>query len=56
MHNKYKTHCKHGHEFTQDNTYIFKDGRRKCKICRKLSMRNDSYKGHLPNNGYSHYR
>jgi len=30
-----KTHCKHGHEYTKENTCIFKDGRtyacRKCK-------------------------
>lgn len=27
-------HCKRGHEFTKDNTYIWiKNGRRKCKKC-----------------------
>lgn len=29
-----KTHCKWGHEFTQENTTIKKSGRR-CKICRR---------------------
>jgi hypothetical protein len=27
-----KTHCKHGHEFTEENTYWHK-GHRKCKAC-----------------------
>ena len=28
-----KTHCKHGHEFTEANTYRRRDGRRVCRIC-----------------------
>jgi len=27
------THCKHGHEFTPDNTYVNKLGHRKCRAC-----------------------
>ena len=30
-----QTHCKHGHEFTATNTYVTKDGKRKCKACRR---------------------
>ena len=30
-----QTHCIHGHEFTFDNTYIDKIGRRHCRICKK---------------------
>jgi len=30
-----KTHCKHGHPFTQESTYIDPRGFRNCKICRK---------------------
>ena len=31
--NTEKTHCKHGHEFTEKNTYYRANGRRKCKAC-----------------------
>jgi len=35
--NQRKTHCKHGHEFTVENTYVVSKGPRKgdrgCKIC-----------------------
>jgi len=31
--NASKTHCKHGHEFTSENTYFNKGGGRKCKTC-----------------------
>lgn len=27
------THCKHGHEFTPENTYWRKEGRRMCRAC-----------------------
>jgi hypothetical protein len=33
--NARKTCCLRGHEFTQDNTYRFPDGRRGCRRCRK---------------------
>jgi WhiB family transcriptional regulator, redox-sensing transcriptional regulator len=28
-----KTHCKHGHRFTAQNTYYAPDGQRRCRIC-----------------------
>jgi WhiB family transcriptional regulator, redox-sensing transcriptional regulator len=28
-----KTHCKHGHRFTVDNTYYTPDGHRRCRTC-----------------------
>lgn len=36
--NARKTHCKHGHEFTPENTYITPAQERRCRICMK---RND---------------
>jgi HNH endonuclease len=36
-HNSVKTHCKYGHEFTPENTYIFpSNGRRGCRKCAVL--------------------
>lgn len=29
----FSTHCKHGHEFTLENTYVRKNGTRQCKRC-----------------------
>ena len=37
-HNSKKTHCKHGHAFTEDNTRIYKE-RRVCKTCHRLANR-----------------
>lgn len=34
---KLRTHCKHGHELTEENTYRNPSGRRECKICRRAS-------------------
>lgn len=33
--NARKTHCKHGHEFSPENTTIDKNGHRRCNICHK---------------------
>lgn len=32
------THCKHGHEFTPENTYL-RPGMRECRSCRRKRMR-----------------
>lgn len=37
--NAQKTHCSNGHEFTIENTYRRKDGRRICKACEKTYHR-----------------
>lgn len=34
-----KTHCIHGHEFTEENIYRRADGTRECRICRKKKPR-----------------
>jgi len=40
LNNKNKTHCKQGHEFTEENTYIGKtSGKRSCKICQCIWTR-----------------
>lgn len=36
---KNKTHCKHNHEYTEENTHINKYGHRECRECGKLKMR-----------------
>lgn len=36
-HEAKKTHCKRNHEFTSSNTYIYPDGRRRCKTCDRQS-------------------
>lgn len=33
-----RTHCKHGHEFTTQNTYISPDGDRHCRTCRSATQ------------------
>lgn len=41
-HGSAKTHCKKGHEFTEENTYITPLGRRQCNECQK--QRKKKYK------------
>ncbi len=36
-----KTHCPHGHEYTESNTYRYPSGARHCRVCR----RNAHHKG-----------
>jgi HNH endonuclease len=33
-----KTHCPQGHEYTEENTYLYR-GMRQCKTCRKVRVR-----------------
>lgn len=33
--NRFKTHCIHGHEFTQANTYLTSRGHRSCRTCHR---------------------
>lgn len=33
------THCKRGHEFTPENTYVAPSGSRKCRTCRSAASR-----------------
>lgn len=34
-HNTGITHCKRGHEFTKENTYVRPNGARNCRTCKK---------------------
>ena len=43
--NKRKTSCRHGHDFSDDNTYLVR-GERVCKECAKNRVRNRRH-GHL---------
>ncbi len=33
--NSSKTHCVHGHEFNEANTYVYPSGYRHCRVCRR---------------------
>lgn len=37
-----RTHCKRGHEFTPENTYVSKQGFRQCRECHNAKMRRRS--------------
>ena len=36
-HNTLKTHCPAGHEYNEINTRITPNGKRKCRVCHKMS-------------------
>lgn len=43
------THCIHGHEWTEENTHIRKNGKRSCRACdrdRKQRERDEAKNGH----------
>ena len=40
--NAVKTHCKRGHEFTDENTFRRKNGKRNCVACRRLADNTDA--------------
>jgi hypothetical protein len=51
--NAAKTHCKHGHEFTAENTYVYPSGDRGCRICHSAAVKewarvNRPASGHRP--------
>ena len=33
------THCKHGHEFTEENTYVKPSGIRQCRTCKRINYK-----------------
>jgi len=42
--NAKKTHCKRGHEFAEENTYVYPNGGRSCRICQKMHDYNNYHK------------
>jgi hypothetical protein len=38
------THCKHGHEYTPDNTCIGRTGKRSCRACRRRDVSQSRYR------------
>lgn len=42
--NKLKTHCLRGHEYDEENTYIYSDGRRQCRKCVRIRVRQCRYR------------
>ena len=34
-----RTHCKHGHEWTPENTYVYPRGVRECRVCKREASR-----------------
>jgi hypothetical protein len=38
------THCKHGHEFTPENTHYDSRGFRQCRECARIRMRSPEYR------------
>ena len=36
-----RTHCKRGHEFTEETTWSAKNGKKQCKICNKLRQKGE---------------
>lgn len=50
--NAAKTHCKYGHEFTPENTYLHPSGARRCRECRRMRSHPDPEKVRGYRNAY----
>jgi hypothetical protein len=46
--NAVKTHCIHGHEFTEANTYVERDGSRCCVTCKRRRLRETRARKKVP--------
>lgn len=46
------THCRRGHKYTEENTYIFPDGKsRRCRTCRRMSKEGGGERTQKPGRG-----
>lgn len=39
-HNREKTHCKRGHQLTEENVYRMRNGGRACRVCKRVHHEN----------------
>src|SRR5260221_11653557 len=42
-----RTHCKYGHEFTEENTYWFVKGNTRTRICRTCNKERSNFRARL---------
>lgn len=42
------SHCRNGHDYTNENTYVSRDGSRMCRICRNEARRKEAAKRRAP--------
>ncbi len=52
--NAQKTHCKHGHEFTEANIYRDAQGSRKCRTCQRVNRKPKAKAAVAPVTGLHH--
>lgn len=38
-HNAVKTHCPQGHPYSDENTYVYPTGNRRCRVCKREAQR-----------------
>lgn len=48
FHKSHYTHCKHGHEFTPENTWVCGRGFRNCRECQRRNQRERWRRNHSP--------
>lgn len=51
--NGLKTHCKHGHEYSEENTYITPAGHRRCMACHRNRVNASNLRKNLRKQGFA---
>ncbi len=54
--NREKTHCRHGHEYTPQNTYVNRRGSRECRVCSRKRGRVSARAAYWRNKDVSGYQ